>query len=76
MFAGGTRSRIDLRGVGAQRTLVLIDGRRLPSLPDASTFDQGDLNGVPLGAIERIETLHLDGGRDLRAERGWAASSM
>lgn len=55
---GATNSRIDLRGLGAQRTLVLLDGRRLPSLPSAATdFDQGDLNGVPLGAVDRIETL-------------------
>ncbi len=55
---GATNSRVDLRGLGSQRTLVLIDGRRIPSLPSSFIdFDQGDLNGVPPGAIERIETL-------------------
>lgn len=55
---GGTQSRVDLRGLGSQRTLVLIDGRRLPGLPSRFTdFDQADVNGVPLNAIERIETL-------------------
>ncbi len=54
---GDTRSKIDLRGLGDQRTLVLVDGRRLPGLPSVGNFDQGDLNGIPLGAIERIETL-------------------
>ncbi len=37
---------------------MLIDGRRLPSIPGLATdFDQSDLNGVPMGAIERIEVL-------------------
>ncbi len=56
--SGEPQSSIDLRGAGAKRTLVLIDGRRLPSLPGIATdFDQSDLNGVPLGAIERVEVL-------------------
>lgn len=51
-------SAFDLRGVGAQRTLVLVDGRRLPGLPtELAGFEQGDLNAIPLGAVERIETL-------------------
>jgi outer membrane receptor protein involved in Fe transport len=55
---GANNSAIDLRGLGTGRTLVLIDGRRIPSSPSgADDFEQGDLNGVPLGAIERIETL-------------------
>lgn len=56
---GQVQSRVDLRGIGSGRTLVLVDGRRLPSLPagNARNFDQADLNGIPLGAIERIETL-------------------
>jgi iron complex outermembrane receptor protein len=54
----GANSAIDLRGVGQQRTLVLVDGRRLPSLPTrAAGLEQSDLNAIPLGAIERIETL-------------------
>jgi len=57
-LAGSTNSQVDLRGLGAHRTLVLIDGRRFPAMPSAfGTFDQGDLNGLPIGAIERIETL-------------------
>ncbi len=47
-----------MRGVGTQRTLVLIDGRRVPGLPtEAAGFDQGDFNAIPLGAVERVETL-------------------
>ncbi|SFF68705.1 iron complex outermembrane recepter protein [Fontimonas thermophila] len=46
---------VDLRGLGSERTLVLIDGRRAPKAPFAPTAQ--DLNAVPLAAIERIEIL-------------------
>lgn len=46
---------INLRGIGAARTLVLIDGRRAPVSP---SLGQGqDLNTIPLAAVERIEIL-------------------
>jgi iron complex outermembrane receptor protein len=54
---GAVHSRIDLGGLGAAQTLVLVDGRRLPSIPGTDVFQQGDLNGIPLAAIDRIETL-------------------
>jgi outer membrane receptor protein involved in Fe transport len=61
--AGAPNSAIDLRGVGLQRTLVLVDGRRLPSLPTQMTgLEQSDINAIPLGAIERIETLTATAG--------------
>lgn len=60
---GAPNSAIDLRGVGLQRTLVLVDGRRLPSLPTLMTgLEQSDINAIPLGAIERIETLTATAG--------------
>ncbi len=60
---GAPNSAIDLRGVGLQRTLVLVDGRRLPSLPTRLTgLEQSDINAIPLGAIERIETLTATAG--------------
>jgi len=60
---GATNSAIDLRGVGQQKTLVLIDGRRLPSLPmRVGGLAQSDINAIPLGAIERIETLTATAG--------------
>ncbi|MBV8688047.1 MAG: TonB-dependent receptor [Alphaproteobacteria bacterium] len=56
--SGETRSEIDLRGLGPGGTLVLLDGRRLPSIPVSGLeFNQPDINAVPLHAIERIETL-------------------
>ncbi|MBX3725886.1 MAG: TonB-dependent receptor [Xanthomonadales bacterium] len=59
----GTAS-VDLRGLGAGRTLVLVEGRRWPGgLGRASTdaFDgfafnrDTDLDSIPLAAVERIE---------------------
>jgi iron complex outermembrane recepter protein len=55
---GSTRSEIDLHGLGPSQTLVLIDGRRMPSLPTTGdNLLQPDLNGIPLSAIDRIETI-------------------
>lgn len=50
----GGRSNIDLRGLGANRNLVLIDGRR-PMVSD--TAQQVDLNTIPLALIESIEII-------------------
>ena len=55
---GTTSSEINLRGLGAYDTLVLVDGRRMPSRPDSyAGFLQADINGIPLHAIKRIEVL-------------------
>jgi iron complex outermembrane receptor protein len=55
---GSTHSEIDLLGLGSRRTLVLVDGRRMPRTPlSEDDFEQADLGGVPLGAVERVETL-------------------
>ncbi|TVQ34265.1 MAG: TonB-dependent receptor [Wenzhouxiangella sp.] len=48
-------STVSLRGLGASRTLVLVNGRRMPKAP--LTGDSSDLNMIPMGAIERIEIL-------------------
>ncbi|GGP26327.1 TonB system transporter [Silvimonas amylolytica] len=45
----------DLRGLGYQRTLVLLDGRRLAS--QASFGTAVDLNAIPMATIERIDVL-------------------
>jgi len=59
--SASARSRIDLLGLGSGQTLVLVDGRRLPSVPEAvgngAGFVQADVNGIPLAAVERIEVL-------------------
>lgn len=46
---------IDLRGLGSNRTLVLIDGRRISKAPFSGQAQ--DLNAIPLAAVERIEIL-------------------
>jgi outer membrane receptor protein involved in Fe transport len=51
-------SVIDLRGLGPDQTLVLIDGRRMPDFPNTNFgFTQTDLNALPLHAVDRVETL-------------------
>jgi outer membrane receptor protein involved in Fe transport len=59
--AATSRSRIDLLGLGSNQTLVLVDGRRMPSQPSTigigAGFAQGDLNAIPLEAVERVEVL-------------------
>ncbi|WMS86554.1 TonB-dependent receptor domain-containing protein [Pleionea litopenaei] len=50
-----TISSVNLRGVGSNRTLVLLDGRRLPE--SMQTGNGQDLNSIPLAAVERIEVL-------------------
>jgi len=49
-------AQINLRGLGAQRTLVLIDGRRLPNSPAFGGASQ-NLNSIPLEMIDHIEIL-------------------
>ena len=52
--ASGT-AQLDLRGLGAQRTLTLIDGRRLPYGDSSSVAVNLDL--VPTNLVERIDVL-------------------
>ncbi len=50
----GGQSNIDLRGLGANRNLILINGRRpMVSQPNQTV----DLNTIPQGLIERIEIV-------------------
>ena len=49
------QSGASLRGLGRERTLVLLNGRRLANYPFSGLGT--DLNAVPLAAIERIEIL-------------------
>jgi len=53
----GTTSTINLRGLGSNETLILIDGRRTAGVSFAGNSVQPDINGIPLSAIERIEVL-------------------
>jgi len=53
----GSTSSINLRGLGANETLVLINGRRSAGVSFSGTSYQPDVNGIPLSAIDRIEVL-------------------
>ncbi|MBX3695616.1 MAG: TonB-dependent receptor [Steroidobacteraceae bacterium] len=46
---------INLRGLGSPRTLVLIDGRRLPY--GSVTNSAPDINTIPASIIERVDVL-------------------
>lgn len=58
----GGASFADLRGIGPNKTLVLLNGRRIAN----NAFDGSapDMNSVPMAAIERIEVLR-DGASSL-----------
>ena len=51
---GGGLRTANLRGIGEQYTLVLLNGRRIAPADSGSTID---LSGIPLAAIERVEIL-------------------
>jgi len=51
----GGKAEANLRGLGSNKTLVLLNGRRMASF----AFDSAsvDLNAIPLAAVDRIEVL-------------------
>ncbi|MBL9207510.1 MAG: TonB-dependent receptor [Opitutaceae bacterium] len=53
----GNTSSINLRGLGADKTLILINGRRAAGFTLLGNSFQADLNGLSLSSIERIEVL-------------------
>lgn len=58
--SGGTEGSgsINLRGLGAERTLVLLNGRRLAINPvPATSGGVVDTNLIPSGALARVEVL-------------------
>jgi iron complex outermembrane receptor protein len=52
-----TTSSVNLRGLGTNETLILVDGRRMAGITNSGTSLQPDINGIPLAAIDRIEVL-------------------
>lgn len=53
--ATGGASFADMRGIGANKTLVLLNGRRLGN--NAIDGSAVDLNTIPFAAIDRVEVL-------------------
>lgn len=55
--ASGTAT-INLRNLGNQRTLVLIDGKRLmPGDPDRVSAQAPDINNIPSALVQRIDVV-------------------
>ncbi|HEY3812501.1 MAG TPA: TonB-dependent receptor [Caulobacteraceae bacterium] len=54
---GPGASTIQLRGLGAQRTLVLVDGYRMGPAGVGGTVGPFDLNVIPSSIVDRIEIL-------------------
>ncbi|WP_129642735.1 TonB-dependent receptor [Peristeroidobacter agariperforans] len=46
-----------MRGIGVDTTLILINGRRVVPTSNSLTLNAFDLNSIPLAAVERIEVL-------------------
>lgn len=53
--AASGAATINLRGLGAVRTLVLVNGRRL--MPGDPRFLAADVNSIPTAIIQRVEVL-------------------
>jgi iron complex outermembrane receptor protein len=51
--------QVDLRGLGSNHTLVLVNGRRIADfpLPFNGLNNFTDISNLPLGMVERVETL-------------------
>jgi outer membrane receptor protein involved in Fe transport len=54
---GQAASTVGLRGLGAQRTLVLLNGRRLAPAGVGANLVAADLNVLPTSVVQRIEVL-------------------
>lgn len=52
----GGAAFVNLRGLGSENTLVLLNGRRLAPFPGAGAEGQ-DINQIPVDMVERIEIL-------------------
>ena len=58
-----SQATISLRGAGAGRTLVLLDGKRMAGSPSYGGV-ANNINSIPFSAVERVEVL-TDGGSAL-----------
>jgi len=56
-LSGGGAQSIDLRNLGQDRVLTLINGRRLSRFADALQNEASDLSLIPLAMVERVEIL-------------------
>ena len=52
-----SNTTISLRGLGGGRTLVLMDGRRLPGSPHLGGSGAANINMIPTVSVDRIEIM-------------------
>ena len=57
ILSGGGAQSVDLRNLGSDRVLTLINGRRVAKFADALQNEVADLGFIPLAAIDRVEIL-------------------
>jgi iron complex outermembrane receptor protein len=55
---GAGINSLSLRGLGVQRTLILIDGQRMGPAGVGGTVDPVDLNTIPSSIIDHVEILN------------------
>jgi iron complex outermembrane receptor protein len=51
-----SNATINLRGLGSERTLVLVDGMRVPGSPNM-TASSTNINLLPMAAVQRVDIL-------------------
>jgi len=56
-LSGGGAQAIDLRNLGSDRVLTLINGRRFSRFADSLQNESYDLSLIPIAMIERVEIL-------------------
>ncbi len=56
-YASQSRVDFNLRGIGSDTTLVLVNGRRMARSGQATGTDAFNPDGIPLAMIDRIEVL-------------------
>lgn len=56
-LSGGGATSLDLRNLGADRVLILINGKRVASFTDSLANEAADLTFIPTAMVERVEIL-------------------
>lgn len=57
ILSGGGASSIDLRNLGSNRSLLLINGKRFSLFTDSLQNESADVGFLPTGMLERVEIL-------------------
>lgn len=57
VLSGGGATSVDLRNLGGDRVLTLINGRRVAAFADSLQNEARDLSFIPVAMVERVEIL-------------------